>query len=225
MKLFGRSRSALARQAPPGALRNYLSTPPADPSTPLAAVRLLAIDMETTGLDPETDQLLSVGFVPVDGELIQLSGAAEILVRPDGEVGESARFHGLTDDALLPGIALGEAIDRVLEALTGRVLLAHHAAIETGFLARACEKLHGVRPSFDVVDTMSLQFALLSQGYDDEPPQGSLRLWSARGQYGLPRYAAHAALTDALACAELYLAQASELQATRPRTLKAVLKN
>lgn len=225
MKLFGRSRSSLAKQAPPGALRNYLSTPPPDPGTPLAAVRLLAIDMETTGLEPTTDQVLSVGFVPVDGELIQLSGATEILVRPDGEVGDSARFHGLTDDALLPGVALAEALDQVLVALTGRVLLAHHAGIETGFLAQACERLYGVRPSFDVVDTMSLQYALLSQGYDDEPPQGSLRLWAARGQYGLPRYAAHAALTDALACAELYLAQAAELQATKARTLKSVLKS
>ncbi len=224
MKLFSRSRSSLANRVPPGALRTYLSTAPPDPSTPLAAARLLAIDMETTGLDPATDHVLSVGFVPVDGELIQLSGAREILVRPEGEVGESARFHGLTDDSLLPGVGLAEALDGVLSALTGRVLLAHHAALEGGFLAQACETLYGVRPSFDVVDTMSLQYALLSQGYDDEPPQGSLRLWAARGQFGLPRYAAHAALTDALACAELYLVQVAELQATRARTLKSVLK-
>ena len=213
----------MANRVPPGALRTYLTTPPPDPATPLAAARLLAIDMETTGLNPTTDHLLSVGFVPVDGEHIDLSGAAEILVRPDGEVGESARFHGLTDDSLLPGLGLAEALEQVLEALTGRALLAHHAALESGFLAQACESVYGVRPSFDVVDTMSLQYALLSQGYDDEPPQGSLRLWAARGQYGLPRYAAHAALTDALACAELYLAQVAELQATRPRTLKSVL--
>ena len=52
-------------------------------------------------------------------------------------------------------------------------------------------------------------------------------MWAARGQYGLPRYAAHAALTDALACAELYLAQVAELQAatSKPRTLKSVLKD
>ena len=224
MKFFRRQRSALADRVPPGALRDYLTTPPPDPATPLRAARLLAIDMETTGLDPVTDQLLSVGFVPVDGELIILSGATEILIRPQGDVGESARYHGLTDDALRSGVGLAEALERVLAALTGRVLLAHHAAIETGFLAQACDVLYGVRPSFDVVDTMSLQFALLTQGYDDEPPQGSLRLWAARGQYGLPRYAAHAALTDALACAELYLAQAAELQATRPRTLKSLLK-
>ena len=224
MRLFGTSRSRLAERVPPGGLRDYLATPAPDAGTPLGELPLLAVDIETTGLDPAEDQVLSVGFVPVDGETIRLAGAVQVLVRPSGEVGDSARFHGLTDDALAPGIDLADALETVFGALAGRVLLAHHAAIETGFLARACESIHGVRPPFTVVDTMSLQFALLSQGFDDEPPQGSLRLWAARGQYGLPRYAAHAALTDALACAELYLAQVAELQATKPRTLKSVVK-
>lgn len=224
MRLFGRSRFQLAERVAPGALRDYLATPPPDPSTPLDQVRLLAVDVETSGLDPARDQLLSIGFVPVDGEAIRLAGAGQVLVRPSREVGDSVRFHGLTDDALAPGVELADALETLFGALAGRVLLAHHAAIETGFLGRACEAVHGVRPPFTVVDTMALQFALLSQGFDDEPPQGSLRLWAARGQYGLPRYAAHAALTDALACAELYLAQAAELPATKPRILKSVLK-
>ncbi len=113
----------------------------------------------------------------------------------------------------------------MLVALTGRVLLAHHAGIgRPASLRRPARRLYGVRPSFDVVDTMSLQYALLSQGYDDEPPRAACACGLPEGQYGLPRYAAHAALTDALACAELYLAQVAELQATRARTLKSVLK-
>lgn len=227
MKIFGTSaaaRAKLAAKAPPGPLRDYLSEPAPGEETPLSAARLLAVDVETTGLDPDSGQLLSIGFVPVDGYQVILAGAGQLLIRQSATVGESARFHGLTDDALASGNTLAEALDALFGALTGRVLLAHHAAIETGFLARACEQVYGVVPPFSVVDTMSIQFGLLSQGFDDEPPQGALRLWNARGQYGLPRYAAHEALTDALACAELYLAQVAELEATRARTLKAVLK-
>ena len=47
---------------------------------------------------------------------------------------------------------------------------------------------------------------------------GALRLWTARERRGLPVYRAHEALTDALACAELYLAQRAELAARRPET-------
>lgn len=226
MWFSGRSWRQLTQEVPDGPLRRYLVDPKPDPGTPLSQARLLAVDVETTGLDPNRDQILSIGFVPVDGLDINLAGAGQVLVRPNGEVGDSARIHGLTDDALADAHSPADALDVLFAALHGRVLLAHHAAIETGFLGKACNAVHGFRPRFAVVDTMTLQFRLLSQGFDDEPPQGSLRLWTARGQYGLPRYPAHNALTDALACAELYLAQVGELEAlsTKPRTLKAVLK-
>ena len=44
----------------------------------------------------------------------------------------------------------------------------------------------------------------------------------ARAHLGLPRYAAHEALTDALACAELYLAQVDRLSGGAPMSLKAL---
>ena len=47
---------------------------------------------------------------------------------------------------------------------------------------------------------------------------GAMRLWTARERRALPAYRAHEALTDALACAELYLAQRAELQARTPET-------
>lgn len=206
-----RRRDKLAEGLEEGGLRHHLSQPPLDQAMALSEARLLAIDLETTGLDPARDRMLSYGFVPVDGDRILLAGAAGAVIASDSPVGESVTLHGITDDRVAEGQPLPEALETIFAALTGRVLLAHHAAIEVGFLAAACESVHGVRPRFQVVDTMSLQFRLLTQGYDDEPPQGSLRLWAARGQYGLPRYAAHDALVDALACAELYLAQIAEL--------------
>ena len=225
MNLFDRAgrRARLAVRVPPGAVHDYLATPTPTPATPLAELGLLAVDVETTGLDPGRDQLLSIGFVPVDGEVIRLAGAGRVLLRPAGAVGESAVLHGLTDDALATGVDPATALELLFRALRGRVLLAHHATMETGFLARACERVLGVRPELPAVDTMALQFRLLTRGFDDEPAPGSLRLWTARGQYGLPRYAVHEALTDALACAELYLAQVTELRLLGAATLKDVL--
>ena len=224
--LFRRSpeaqRQKLAAAAPPGPLRDYLAAPFPDPTTPVGSLSLLALDLETTGLSAQSDRLLSIGFVPVDGEVIRLGGAGHTVVRTEAGVGQSATLHGLTDDMLAEGVDLAEALGATLAALRGRVLLAHHAQIETGFLARACREVYGVGPAFTVVDTMQLQYRLLTRGFDDEPPQGSLRLWNARAQYGLPRYGAHEAVTDALACAELYLAQVAELARLGPVTLKSL---
>lgn len=214
-------------------LRRYLATPFPPLGTDHTTLRLLAVDLETTGLDPAHDRIVSLGFVPVDGTSIVLGGASQAVVRgQDGDeqrgVGQSAAVHGLTDDEVAAGIELGDALDLLLQALTGRVLLAHHAAIEQGFLDVACRRVHGQPLPTLAVDTMALEHRLVTTGWqpgwDREPPQGSLRLPAARERHGLPRYRSHDALTDAQACAELYLAQVAELGRGRPVTLRQLTK-
>lgn len=216
----GRGRRArLATQAPDGPVRALLTAEPPGPRTHVSDLRLLAIDLETTGLDPRTDHILSVGFVPVDGLCIDLSGAQRLLCRAEGEVGQSAVVHGITDDALAGGIALAELVERVAMALRGRVLLAHHAGIELRFLSEAAQRTHGVPLRLQAVDTMDLQARVLRSHTGADLPPGALRLGTARDHLGLPRYSAHEALTDALACAELYLAQVARLGGGRGMTL------
>ncbi len=214
-----RRRARQLDAAPEGPLHDYLSRPLPRPATPLTRLPLLAVDLETTGLDPARDEILSIGFVPVDGLSIVLAGARQMLVR-GAAVGQSATIHGLTDDTVASGLDLADALAAVLEALRGRVLLAHHAAIERDFLGAACQKVYGQPLPCVTVDTLELEHRLLNPGWGQEPPQGSLRLGAARERHGLPRYRSHEALTDALACAELYLAQASELGRGRSLTLR-----
>jgi len=115
-------------------------------------------------------------------------------------------------------VPLEDAVARLLAALTGRVLLAHFARIETGFLAAVCQRAWGAGLPCVVVDTFELERRAVAGGWGSEPARGALRLWTARERRGLPVYRAHEALTDALACAELYLAQRAELQARSPET-------
>ncbi|WP_435200987.1 exonuclease domain-containing protein [Janibacter sp. GS2] len=221
-----RRREDAVAAAPPGPLRDYLSTPFPDPGTPLDEVPLLALDVEATGLDVEADRVIAVGWVPVDGLAIDLSGAQRRILATRREVGQSATVHGLTDDALAAGDLPIDVLAQLLEALAGRVLLAHHASIEVGFLAAACRRVYGVPFVASSVDTLALHRRVLTDGVGAQPDPlpGSLRLWAARERYGLPRYRAHEPLTDALACAELYLAQVAELslRTRRPLSLKAV---
>lgn len=213
-------RRRAARHLENGPLRRFLQTPPPDFSTPIAELPLLAMDVETTGLDPRRDRILSVGFVPVDGQQITLGGAGSVLLRPDAGanddgVGQSATVHGITDDQMSAGADARDFLDAIFTALNGRIILAHYSRIETDFLGVLCRRTYGVRPPLRAVDTLALQRRVLTGGVDmgftADPARDELRLWNARGHYGLPRYRAHDALVDALACAELYLAQVAEL--------------
>ncbi|WP_299449921.1 exonuclease domain-containing protein [uncultured Serinicoccus sp.] len=221
-----------ARPTPGTALADLAAASAVDPRTPLAQVQLLALDLETTGLDPRRHEVLSVGHVPVVHGRIVLARARHELVRPQGPVGESAVHHGLTDDRLAHRPDLALVLPGVLEALrTGdvegaedarpvrRVLLAHFAQIETAFLSAACRRLYGTDVPLQVVDTLTLAQRMLRVP-TPELASGRLRLDACRRHYRLPRYRAHSALTDALACAELFLAQSAELAEQHGRALR-----
>lgn len=216
-----RRRQAL-RAAPDGALREYLGAPLPGPGVPHTRLPLLAVDLETTGLDPAVDRIVSVGMVPLEGTRVVLSGARRIVVRVP-QVGRSAVYHRITDDEVRGGVPLATAVDEVLRALRGRVLLAHHAALERAFLDAACRAVHGAPMPSLHVDTLALAQRLTASAWDDEPAPGSLRLDAARARHGLPRYRSHEALTDALAGAELYLAQVADLGGGRPVPLHRLL--
>ncbi len=216
-----RARARALRRSAPGPLRDYLATPVPPKDVPLRELGLLALDIETTGLDPRSDAVLSVGLVAVDGDEVRLGSARRLVVAGAAGargVGQSAVVHGLTDDDLAAGVPIDEVVAVVLDALQGRVLLAHHVRIETGFLGAACRRLWRAAMPCATVDTMELERRAVSRGWGSEPEAGSLRLGRARERRGLPSYRAHECLTDALACAELYLAQRAELEETRPDT-------
>lgn len=214
-------RQKLLRTVAPGPLHDYLARPLPDADTPVEQLRLLSVDLETTGMDPRRDRLLSVGYVPLEGRSVVLGGARRFVVRSGAEVGASATIHGITDDTVAGGIPVRQALTQVLYALRGRVLLSHFTDIEEGFLSSACETEFGGSMPCARIDTLELQRRIIVRGWHGEAPPGTLRLWEARRRYGLPPlYRAHDALSDALSCAELFLAQVAEMAEQGPVTLK-----
>jgi DNA polymerase-3 subunit epsilon len=197
------------RRAPPGPLRDYLQRPLARPRTDYRELEYLAIDLETTGLDSRHDLILSVGYVTVRGIRIDLSTARHQVVRIDRSIPEaSAVIHQITDDQSAAGCELIDALAELLPVLAGRIMIAHHATIEQNFLSNACKRYWGRGLPLRIIDTQAL--ALRTFERRQIPFKVSdLRLHALGNRYNLPRYGAHNALSDALAAAELFLAQAA----------------
>ncbi|GAB3709964.1 exonuclease domain-containing protein [Corynebacterium nasicanis] len=195
-----------------GALRAFYDAPAPDDRTSLDELPLLAVDVETTGMDPAKHDLVSIGWVPVTGGQVDLAGAGYVILRgSEGfTVGPSATIHHLTDDEIASGVDPREAVEQFLTALQGRALLAHFAAMEQGFLSTACEKYFGAPLKVKTVDTFALERRYMER-MGTYPRGEDLRLARVRHRYGLPAYRNHNALTDALACAEQYLAHRATL--------------
>lgn len=219
----GRRRRQAAK-LPPGPLHDYLASALPAAGEDCARAGFLSLDLETTGLDPRKDEILSMGWVALEGPRIDLSTAAHRLVRPSREIPEAtAVIHRITDDAAASGEPLEAVLAELLGALRGRILLAHHARIELGFLDAACRRVYGQGLRVPCVDTLRLakeRFERKGMAIRE----GELRLDALRARYKLPRYRAHDALSDALATAELFLAELAEIDARRSVPLRRVMQ-
>lgn len=171
---------------------------------------LLALDLEMTGLDPKSDQIISIGLIPIINGQIKLSQGKHKLVKIEGSVGQSATIHGLVDADLQQAVSLKEALQWLLIEATGSVLVAHHAPLDLSFIAQALYKQHQQKPRLFAIDTLRIEHQRLLR---KQPmiKEGELRLTNCRSRYNLPAYDAHNALVDALSCAELLLAQVSKM--------------
>lgn len=206
-----------------GPLADYLSEPFASPDNKLNQIEFLALDLEATGLDFQRDEILSVGFTVVRNMSVILAESDYFLVRPKQAIPENtAIIHHIFDDASSKGLELEQALLKILKALQGRVLLAHHANIECGFLNRACQQVFGSGIMFPLVDTFTIEFKSLKRRGVTPYNQG-MRLASLREDYNLPRYPAHNALSDAIATAELFLAQIAHRSGLDEMKLKDVM--
>jgi DNA polymerase-3 subunit epsilon len=208
---------AAGRGARDEAAASYASAPLPGGRTPWRQSSWCALDFELTGLDPREDEIISFGVVPIDDGRLQLRGAVSGLVRPEREISEaSIRVHGIRAADLDRAPVLADAIGPLLRTITGRVLVAHTAAVERAFLGRAL-KGRGVRLRGPVVDTEVLGSLWLHQR--DGDLRRRLGLGDIARALRLPADRPHDALGDALTTAQVFIALATHLDALHAETV------
>ncbi|MDA9557640.1 3'-5' exonuclease [Vibrio sp.] len=194
-------------------LRQFYQQDLPQPNTPISEVKFVAVDFETTGLDPETNDIISIGLVPFTLNRIYLKQAKQWMVQPQGKLTEeSVIIHGITHSELEGAPDLDHILEELLPALTGYIPVVHYRTIERYFLDNALRSRIGEGIEFPVLDTLNIELNIQRnkigfwqrlKGYSVE----SLRLAQSRRRYNLPDYTPHHALTDAIATAELLQAQ------------------
>lgn len=214
-------RKRLLKRAPEGPLKKFLTVPFPSLETPMSELPILAVDFETTGLDAKADKLLSIGFVAMEQEQIKLNSCYHQIIKTKERLEESnVIIHQITDDQKDKGKPLHLVVEKLLNALAGKVMLVHFARIERQFLQQACFELYGLVPDFPIIDTLVIAKRQLDKrdvAYDPS----DLRLSSLRHKYQLPDHHGHNALNDAIATAELLLAQINN----KPKADKIQLKD
>ncbi len=169
-------------------------------------------DTETTGLDPGTDEIVSIGAVRALGGRLLRRETFDRLVDPRRSLSAaSVAVHGIS-----PGLLEGEpTIDEVLPLFArfaeDTVLVGHNVAFDMRFLEHKAERT-GVRLMQPVLDTLLLSAAL-------HPDEEDHSLEAMADRVGVSVIGRHTALGDAILTCEIFLKQISLLSAQATVTL------
>lgn len=179
------------------------------------AVRWLAVDLETNGLDCGPEGILSIAWVPIQGGVIGMGEARYHVIRTDVPLNQSVVHHHLTTCDIAEGADLRSVMAELAAAMTDAVLVAHHAGLDWRLLKAAGPYTGVAADPLAVVDTLQLERRRNAQRYQHDQmgatPFDAYTLAACRQRHDLPTRTAHHALEDAVACAELFLAQAWKL--------------
>lgn len=188
----------------------------------------VAVDLETNGLHCDASGILSVAWVVLGVQGVALSTAQYHVVSCAQELNQSAVHHGLRERDIRSGEPLAVVMRLLAQDLENRYLVAHHAPFDWKLLQQASVSTGVEINPLGVIDTLMLERQRLGHPFRDHPMhrahENDFTLPACGARFHLPARPAHHALEDALACGELFLAQAWHLSKTRPIRVRELIQ-
>lgn len=168
----------------------------------LSDAPVVVYDLETSGLEPDRDTVLSIGAVTISNRSITLGQVFhEVLATTSVELNqESQLIHGLTLRDLAMGSPPRAALLRFLEYSSNRIWAAYHAGFDRIMLQKAMHHWLGVDFDPHPVDVAELAPMLFP---DKGPALAPLDHWL--DTFGLTVHERHSAMEDAMVTAEIML--------------------
>lgn len=166
---------------------------------------LVSLDCETTGLDPATAEILSIGAVRVRGNRVKTSEHLDVKLEPPDTIDEeSIRVHRIRGMDLADGVTPQAAMERVLDFIGNRPLLGYYIAFDVAMLDKYLEPMFGFKlpnATVDLAQVYRSRLAGVPEGTDTD-----LRLETIAAKLDMPPMEGrHTALGDAISVALMYV--------------------
>jgi ATP-dependent DNA helicase DinG len=147
---------------------------------------IIAVDIETTGLDPHKDSIIEIGIVRFNLKRIETQWSS--LINPGRKIPPFiTQLTGIDDHMVLNKPSIKEVVPVIRDLIGGTdIILGHNISFDLSFLQK-----HGLTRSNDTMDTYEIASVLL-------PTAGRYNLEALRQKLNIPHQANHRALDDAL---------------------------
>ncbi len=185
------------------------------PTTPIEALPLTFVDVETTGLDVDQgDRICEVALLRVQGaqEVARFSS----LVQPGRSISARASaVNGITDDMLTTAPHFPSLIAMLRPLLHQTVFVAHNAQFDVRFLRHEFALAQQELPQMAVADTLALAQAWYSFSHNS--------LEAIAASFGFNNDVRHRALADVLTTWKIWQRFIADKRSDGPITLTHVM--
>jgi DNA polymerase-3 subunit epsilon/CBS domain-containing protein len=180
-------------------------------NTALFALDAVAVDTETTGLDPRTARIIEIGAVALARGKLQDATFQSLVAIPERIPREAVAIHGITDAELSGAPAFGAAYEELIRFIGPRVVIGHTFGFDLAVFRRECALAQMAPASWPILDTR-----LLAHVADPTLPDFSLE--AVASWLGLEVAHRHQALADARLTAAIFVALVPRLRGAGIRT-------
>ncbi|GBU24347.1 DNA polymerase III polC-type [Fibrobacteria bacterium R8-3-H12] len=175
----------------------------------------IALDLETTGLDAEKDEIINIALVRFENGGIAAS--IDFLVKPQKEVPAFVHYlTGIAQNEIDEAKPFKEIAPQILEFIGGVPLVAHNAAFDSKIFMLALSRNGLKNKEFIFWDSL----AIAQAAWTFE----SHKLVNLIKQLKIEVSASHRALPDAEACGKVFLLGLEELEKSSSTTKENLRK-
>ncbi|MBC7192460.1 3'-5' exonuclease [Marinobacter sp.] len=180
---------------------SQLPQPKTAGNQPLDKTRFIVLDLETSGLNHNRDEVIAIGAVAIRNNAISLADQFDLILRRPGlDISETVLIHGIGPEALTQGHETEDALLHLLDWMNGDPILAYHSAFDQRFLEKALKQTLGYTRNHTWLDVAELLPAMFP---DAETGGRGLDHWA--DHFRLEISERHHAAADAMVTAELTL--------------------
>jgi len=163
----------------------------------------VALDVETTGLDVEKDEIIDIALARFENG--NITASIDFLVKPKKEILSFVKYlTGISQSELNEAKSFKEIAPQILEFINGKPLVAHNVAFDSKLFTLALNR-NGFK-NYEFVFWDSLAIAQAAWTYE------SHKLVNLIKQLNIEVSASHRALPDAEACGKVFLLGLAELE-------------
>lgn len=171
---------------------------------PYSGTELVVLDTETTGLNPQKDEILSIGAVIIKDSKILMNQSFECFVKPSANISkESIKIHHIRECDLSEAIEVEDAIRQLLDFIGNRPIVGYYIDFDHKMISKYTKQIIGSALPHPTIELSSMYYKRYRKSSSYEFVD--LQFDTIMNALELPFLGKHDALNDAIMSAMMYL--------------------